>query len=60
MWMWRKMTRTSLIEHKTNEAVLSEINEERTVMNTTMKITIKLIGHLLRYVFITSSLWKEK
>ncbi|VVC43630.1 Hypothetical protein CINCED_3A006507 [Cinara cedri] len=44
MWMWRKMTRTSWIEHKTNEEVLNEINEERTIM----KRTIKLIGHLLR------------
>ncbi|VVC42596.1 Hypothetical protein CINCED_3A003125 [Cinara cedri] len=48
MWMWRKMTRTSWIEHKTNEEVLNEINEERTIMNTIMKRTIKLIGHLLR------------
>jgi hypothetical protein len=46
--MWRKMTRTSWIEHKTNEEVLNEINEERTVMNTIMKRTIKLIGHLLK------------
>lgn len=52
--MWRKMTRTSWIEYKTNEAVLNEINEERTMMNTIMKRTIKLIGHLLRNnVFIT-------
>lgn len=54
MWMWKKMTRTSWIEYKTNETVLNEINEERTVMNTIIKITIKLIGHLLRHnVFIT-------
>jgi hypothetical protein len=37
--LWRcrcggKQARTSWIEHKTNEAVLNEINEERTVMNT--------------------------
>lgn len=52
--MWRKITRTSWIEHKTNKAVLSEINEEKTVMNTIMKITINLIGHLLKHnVFIT-------
>ncbi|KAL4148794.1 hypothetical protein QTP88_002949 [Uroleucon formosanum] len=54
MWMWRKMTRTSWIELKTNEEVLNEINEERTVMNTIMRRTIKLIGHLLRNIeFIT-------
>ncbi|KAF0748903.1 putative transposon-derived protein F52C9.6 [Aphis craccivora] len=41
------MTRTSWIEHKMNEEVLNEIDEERTVMNTIMKRTIKLIGHLL-------------
>jgi hypothetical protein len=54
MWMWRKMTGTNWIEYKINEAVLDEINEERTVMNTILKRRIKLIGHLLRHnVFIT-------
>jgi hypothetical protein len=53
MWMWKKITRKSWIEYKTNEALLNEINEERTVMNTIIKRTIKLIGHLLRHnVFI--------
>lgn len=42
--MWRKMTRTSWIEHKTSEAVLNEVNEERTVTNTKTKRKIKLIG----------------
>ena len=52
--MWKKITRKSWIEYKTNEALLNEINEERTVMNTIIKRTIKLIGHLLRHnVFIT-------
>jgi len=34
--------------YKTNEKVLNEIDEERIVMNTIMKRTIKLIGYLLR------------
>lgn len=55
MWTWRKMTRTSWTEHKTNEAVLNEINEERPVMNAIMKRTTKLIGGRLlrRNAFVT-------
>jgi len=54
IWMWKKMTGTSWTEHKTNEAVLNEVDEKRTVMNTIMKRKIKLIGQLLRHnVFIT-------
>jgi len=55
MWTWRKMTRTSWTEHKTNEAVLNEINEERPVMNAIVKRTIKLIGGRLlrRNAFVT-------
>lgn len=48
MWMWRRMTGTSCIKHKTNEAVLVEVNERRTMLNTIMKMKIKLVGHLLR------------
>jgi len=42
------------IEHKTNEALLDEVNEKWTLMNTIMKIKIKSIWHLLRHnEFIT-------
>jgi hypothetical protein len=54
MWMRRKMLGTSWIEYKSNEAVLDEDNETRTMVNTTMKRKIKLIEHLLRHnEFIT-------
>lgn len=37
MWVWRKIIRTSWIEHKTNEAILDKINERRIIINTIMK-----------------------
>jgi hypothetical protein len=47
------MIRKSWTEHKTNGIVLNEINEKRTVINTVLKRTIELIGHLLRHnVFV--------
>lgn len=50
------------IEHKTNERMLYEVNERRTMMNTIMKIKIKLIGHVLRLSeFITIIMdWENK
>jgi len=54
MWIWRKMTGTRWVEHKTNEAVLNEVNERRAMMNAIMERKIKLIGHQLRHnKFIT-------
>jgi len=47
MWMRRKMTGTKWVEHKTNEAVLDEVNERKTMMNAIMERKLKLIGHLL-------------
>lgn len=46
MEIWRKTTaETSRIEHiKANEAVLNEVDEERTVMNTIIKRKIKLVS----------------
>lgn len=55
MWMWRRMTRTSWIEKKSNEVLLEEIKEKRSLMQRIMKRKIKLIGHLLRHnTFITN------
>jgi len=52
MWIWRKMTVASWIEYKTNEPVLDEVNEKRTLMNKIIKI--KPFGYLLRHnEFIT-------
>lgn len=48
------MIRTSWIECKTNEAVLNEVNERRTMINKIMKSKMELIGHLIRHnEFIT-------
>lgn len=49
IWLTKRMIRTSGIEFsKTNEAVLDEIDERRTVMNATLKKKIKLIVYLLK------------
>lgn len=45
--LWKKMTETRRIERKTNEAVLNEINEKRTMMNATTRVKINLNGHRL-------------
>jgi len=42
-----KIIGTRWVEHKTNEAVLDEVNEWKAVMNAIIKRKIKLIGHLL-------------
>lgn len=49
MWMWRKMTRTSWTEKKTNERVLQEVGERRNLMKSIAKRKVKLIGHLIRH-----------
>lgn len=38
----RIMVETRWIEYKTNETVLGEFNERRTLMNTIIKIKIKI------------------
>jgi len=54
MRTWRRMTRTSWIERKTNEAILEQINEKRTLLKTIMRRKIKSTGHLIRHKnFIT-------
>lgn len=49
MWLWRKMTKTSWTERKTNEKVLQEIGERRNLLGTILKRKTKLIGHLIRH-----------
>lgn len=49
MWIWRKMTRTSWMERKTNLEVLREVKEERRLMKEMGKRKIKFIGHVIRH-----------
>jgi hypothetical protein len=32
MWLWRRVSRTSWMDRKSNEEVLKEINEKRTIL----------------------------
>src|SRR3984885_10641832 len=48
MWIWRRMERISWVEHKSNEEVLKQVNEERSLMNTIRTRQKNWIGHVLR------------
>jgi len=50
MWMWRKITGTRWVEHKTNDEVLDEVNKRRAIMNAIMERKIKLIGLYLNLI----------
>lgn len=54
------MIGTILIEHKTNNAELSEVNEKRTMRNATIKRKIILIGHLPSHNQFITIIMKEK
>jgi len=47
MWCWRRMQRVSWIEHRTNESILSEIDEGRKVIKTIRTRRWNMIGHIL-------------
>ena len=48
MWFIRRILRISWKEKKTNEAVLKEVNMERTLMKTIRKRQMQFLGHLYR------------
>ena len=48
MWVWRRMERISYTEHVSNEAVLKQIEEKRTLIATIHKRQKSWIGHVLR------------
>lgn len=49
MWIWRRITRTSWVERKTNEQVLREVNEGRTLLRDIRRRKAKMIGHIVRH-----------
>src|SRR5260221_10045800 len=48
MWVWRRITKISWTEHKTNEEVLNMVSEKRKLMETIRKRQKNWIGHILR------------
>jgi len=49
LWCWRRMLRVSWIEHRTNESILSEIDEGREILKTVRARRWDMIGHILRH-----------
>jgi len=49
MWCWRRMLRVSWIEHRTNESILSEIDEGKEIFKTIRASRWNMIGHILRH-----------
>jgi len=49
MWCWRRMLRVSWIEHRTNEGILSEIDEDKEILKTIRARRWNMIGHILRH-----------
>jgi hypothetical protein len=55
MWLWGRVNGTSWMDRKSNEEVLKEINEKRTILRVVEMRKVKLIGHLLRHnSFVTN------
>jgi hypothetical protein len=48
MWIWRKMERVSWSEKKTNEQVLREVGEERSLWEKVVQRKKNWIGHIVR------------
>ena len=49
MWFYRKMLRISWKEKRTNESILEETNQERSLIKTTRKRQLKFLGHICRH-----------
>ena len=48
MWIWRRMERVSWKDKKSNEQVLHDVGEERSMLETIVKRKKNWIGHVLR------------
>jgi len=48
MWVWRRMQKVSWKDKKTNEEILSLVDEERCLMKTIIKRKKDWIGHVVR------------
>ena len=60
MWIWRRMTRTSWVERKSNEEVLQSVEERRELISHILKRKAKLIGHSIRHSTFLSNIFEGK
>jgi len=49
MWCYRKMMKISWVDKITNEEVLKQVNEKRTIWKAIQKRRCRMIGHILRH-----------
>ena len=49
MWFYRRMVRISWKEKRTNESILEETNQERSLINPIRKRQLKILGHICRH-----------
>ena len=49
MWFYRRMLRISWKEKRTNESILEETNQERSLINTISERQLKFLGHICRH-----------
>ena len=49
MLFFRRMLRISWTEKRTNESILEETNQERSLINTIRKRQLKFLGHICRH-----------
>src|SRR5215469_7050177 len=48
MWIWRRVTKTSWKDKKSNDEVLKQVGESRSLVNTVIGRKRNWIGHVLR------------
>src|SRR6476469_8576030 len=48
MWVWRRMGKVSWMDNRTNEQVLSSMNEKRSLIKTIWERKKNWIGHVVR------------
>ena len=49
MWFFRRMLRISWTEKRSNESILEETNQERSLINTIRKRQLIFLGHICRH-----------
>ena len=48
MWMYRRMMRISFSQHMSNEEVLRQVEEDRSLNKSIRKRQLEFLGHILR------------
>lgn len=60
MWIWRRMLKTSWVDRKSNDQVLREVNETRTLLNYIGRRKTKMIGHIMRHNLFLKTVFEGK